>query len=128
MAKAERIALAYTSNNYYDYSNIKTMRNFLLFLSFLGVTFVSQARDKRDKLIAPQVAVFYPHDFDSVANMPSFALVKEFPSIGKVADSWRLSPAFYHTGKQTCLCSHPRKKGNQPLWNRRGYRGAASEW
>lgn len=91
-------------------SNIITMRNLLLILSLLGITFASQARDKRDKLIAPQVAVFYPHDFDSVANMPSFALVKEFPSIGKVGESWRLSPAFYHTGKQTCAAI-PVKKG-----------------
>ena len=86
-------------------------RNFLSFiLLFLTLTVASEAKDQRDKLIARQVAVFYPSDFDSVANMPSFALIKEFPAIGKVPDSWKLNPVFFHSGKYSCV-SLPVKKG-----------------
>lgn len=79
------------------------MKKYFLFL-FLFVSFIlaSEAKDERDKLIANQVAVFYPTDFDSVANMPSFALIKEFPAIGKVPESWNLNPRFYHSGTLTC--------------------------
>jgi len=85
-------------------------KNHLLIALFLGLAIVTYAKDKRDKLIAPQVAVFYPHDFDSVANMPSFALLKEFPSIGKVSNIWKLKPVFYSQGKKSCAAI-PVKKG-----------------
>jgi len=60
------------------------------------------AQDKRDKLIAPNVAVFYPADFDSAANLPSFALLKEFEAIGEIPANWDIRPVYYHSGTHTC--------------------------
>jgi len=72
---------------------------FLLFV--IGIAFVSQAKDKRDGLMEPHVAVFYPADFDSAANLPSFALLKEFPTVATIPGNWSLTPRFYYSGKNT---------------------------
>ena len=91
-----------------NYDRIKKQILFILLL--LTFTTITEAKDKRDKLIAGRVAVFYPADFDSVANMPSFALIKEFPAIGKVPGAWNMSPVFYHSGRLSCAAL-PIKKG-----------------
>jgi alpha-glucosidase len=66
--------------------------------------------DSRSGLIADQVAMFYPADFDSSAHMPSFALVREFPKTGKIPYGWKMIPVFYHSGKKSCV-SIPFPKG-----------------
>src|SRR5665648_9690 len=82
----------------------------LILLFFIALALASQAKDKRDGLIESKVAVFYPADFDSVENLPSFALVKEFPVTGKIPPNWNLSPNFYHSGEKT-IATIPVKKG-----------------
>lgn len=55
-----------------------------------------QAKDVRDGLIAPEVAIFYPADFDGSAHLPSFALLQEPKIINPVPENWKLLPSFYH--------------------------------
>lgn len=76
-------------------------KNSVFVLLCLSLTLFSQAKDKRDKLIASNVAVFYPHNFDSVSNMPSLALTKEFPAIAAVPGNWKLTPKFYTNGQKS---------------------------
>lgn len=65
---------------------------------------------KSGKLIGKQIAIFYPSDFDSKANLPSFAFEKEPLEIGGISASWNLVPSFYHLNKETCA-SFPIEKG-----------------
>lgn len=86
-------------------------KKILVGLIIIVLTAISAfAKDSRDCIIADRVAVFYPADFDSTANMPSFALVKELPAIGNVPSVWDMNPVFYHSGNRTCF-SLPVKKG-----------------
>jgi len=67
------------------------------FLFLAGSLFLNiQAEDPRDGLIAPQVAVFYPSDFNAKAHLPSFALVQEPKVIMRIPKSWKMIPTFYH--------------------------------
>lgn len=66
--------------------------------------------DSGSGMIADDVALFYPADFDSVAHLPSFALIKEFPFIGKIPSKWNMTPVYYHIGDKSCV-SVPFPKG-----------------
>ncbi len=80
------------------------------FLILSSVLLLSvQAKDARDGLIAPQVAVFYPADFNGKAHLPSFALVQEPKVIQAVPENWNLTPSFYHKdGKSVVSIAVPK--------------------
>jgi alpha-glucosidase len=59
-----------------------------LFLPLQAIAF-------RNGLIAPQVAVFYPSDFDAKAHLPSFALLKEPKVSEPIPKNWSMTPTFY---------------------------------
>lgn len=66
-------------------------------LILAGTLFLNvQAKDARDGLIAPEVAVFYPADFKAKAHLPSFALVQEPKVLQSVPENWKLTPSFYN--------------------------------
>jgi len=66
-------------------------------LVLAGALFLNvQAKDARDGLIAPEVAVFYPSDFNAKAHLPSVALVQEPKVIQSVPENWKLTPSFYN--------------------------------
>lgn len=69
----------------------------LTFLLLAGALFLyAQGKDSRDGLIAPEVAVFYPSDFNSNAHLPSFALVQEPKVIQSIPINWKMTPSFYN--------------------------------
>jgi len=80
------------------------------FLILSSVFFLHvQAKDARDGLIAPEVAIFYPADFDGEAHLPSFALLKEPKVIHSVPQNWELTPSFYHKdGKSVVSIAVPK--------------------
>ena len=66
-------------------------------LILAGALFLNiQAKDARDGLIAPEVAIFYPVDFNAKAHLPSFALVQEPKVVKTVPDNWSMKPSFYN--------------------------------
>ncbi|MCX6308353.1 MAG: alpha-glucosidase, partial [Bacteroidia bacterium] len=68
-----------------------------------------QAKDARDGLIAPDVAVFYPKDFNLKAHLPSLALVQEPTVFQSVPESWKLTPSFYNKdGKSVAAIAVPK--------------------
>ena len=81
------------------------MSRFKLSLMMLVITSLSFAGIKIDpiksKLIGDQIAVFYPSDFDAVANLPSLAFEKEPIPIGEISKSWNFTPTFYSQGKES---------------------------
>ena len=91
-----------------QFKSINILTYILLMIFFVNSTVV--AKDKRDALIQKQSAVFYPSDFNSAENLPSFALVKEFASFGSIPEGWNLFPNFYHSGKNS-IASIPVNKG-----------------
>lgn len=69
----------------------------LTVLLLAGSLFLSaQAKDARDGLIAPEVAIFYPTDFNAKAHLPSFALVQEPAVLKTVPENWVMTPSFYN--------------------------------
>lgn len=97
-----------------------------------------QARDTRDGLIAPEVAIFYPNDFNAKAHLPSFALVQEPKVVKSVPDDWSMTPSFYNKDgkavvavavpKNACLygtgeVTGPLKRNGQDIiiWNTDNY-------
>ena len=66
------------------------------FLIIASVFFLHvQAKETRDGLIAPEVAIFYPADFIGEAHLPSFALLHEPKVIQSVPQNWELTPSFF---------------------------------
>lgn len=75
----------------------------LLCVFVIAIAFVSQAKTvPKSGLFNIHTAVFYPTDFDSVANFPSFALVKELEINSALPQNWTLRPVFYHAGTSSC--------------------------
>jgi len=72
---------------------IKSIFLFLLFSSWMIAG--TKNAEGRDQLIGDKIAVFYPINFDSIANMPSLAFVKEPTSIGELSKNWKIRPSFY---------------------------------
>ena len=54
-------------------------------------------------LIDEGVAVFYPANFDSSQNLPSFALLEEPRKIGEIPQSWSVFPQFYSDNNKSCV-------------------------
>ena len=66
-------------------------------LILAGALFLNiQAKDARDGLIAPEVAIFYPVDFNAKAHLPSFAMVQEPKVVKTIPDNWSMKPSFYN--------------------------------
>lgn len=69
----------------------------------------AQAKDARDGLIASDVAIFYPTDFNSKAHLPSFALVDEPKVVKTVPENWSMTPTFYNQdGKAVVTIAVPK--------------------
>ncbi len=66
---------------------------FLLFLFYCACS--GSALGQTARLMGNNTAVFYPAAYDAPANLPSFALLKEPKTIGKVPKSWKTIPVFY---------------------------------
>ena len=75
-------------------------------LAFAGI----KSSEKRDKLIGEDIAIFYPPNFDSNANLPSLAFEKEPNIIGEIPSGWKQVPCFYYTEKET-YATFPVDKG-----------------
>lgn len=90
---------------------MKNLKPSMVLLLFASLTLTSwKSIDKGDKLIGKQIAVFYPADFDAKANLPSLAFEKEPAPIGDIPTGWKLTPSFYHIGKEACA-AFPVEKG-----------------
>lgn len=80
----------------------------------LGILFAmdafGQAKPSKSFEVNSHIAVFYPGNFDSLANMPSFALEKEPVVIGKLTQNRTLVPEFY-TKAGKSIATIPVKKG-----------------
>jgi len=72
---------------------------FYLFLFFCAGS--GTALGQTSNLIGKNTAVFYPSMYNALANLPSFALLKEPKSIGKVPSNWKLKPDFYTKNGKT---------------------------
>jgi len=53
------------------------------------------AADPRDGMLNSHAAIFYPSNFDPASNLPSFALVREFPVVETVSQEWEMLPHFF---------------------------------
>ncbi len=71
----------------------KNLFNVLIFLLFSSSIFA--VGKNLSLMIGSGVAIFYPANFKAKANLPSFALLKEPKTIGKIPDSWKIFPHFY---------------------------------
>jgi alpha-glucosidase len=89
-------------------NKFKTIIGMLLITS-LAIT-GGKSDQKRDGLIGNHIAIFYPDDFNSSANLPSLAFEKEPVRIGDLPATWKFVPSFYHSGKETCA-AFPVEKG-----------------
>jgi alpha-glucosidase len=86
-----------------------TSKKLFALLLACSLFFNLQARDARDGMIAPQVAVFYPEDFDAKAHLPSFALLNEPTETYSIPADWKLVPSFYHRdGKSVVSLAVPK--------------------
>lgn len=88
------------------------MRMRILFISLFTVIGVASSISSQvfDKLIAKNVSVFYPANYNAKANQPSFALLKEPKDIGSIPANWKLKPHFYSKAGKT-LATFPISKG-----------------
>jgi alpha-glucosidase len=93
---------------YYTMNKFKTIIGMLLIAS-LAIT-GGKSDQKRDGLIGNHIAIFYPNDFNSTANLPSLAFEKEPVRIEDLPATWKFVPSFYHSGKETCA-AFPVEKG-----------------
>ncbi len=57
----------------------------------------------KPELIKKNIEVFYPNDFDSFSNSPSFILEKEYVKIGKPSSEWKIRPVFYKKNGKNCV-------------------------
>ena len=88
------------------------MRMRIIFISlftFIGFG-LSIASQVSDKLIAKNVSIFYPENFNTKENLPSFALLKEPKVIGNIPSNWKLKPHFYSNLGKT-VATFPISKG-----------------
>lgn len=78
----------------------------LLFYNF-GI---GSALGQTDKLIGKNVCLFYPTNFDSKSQLPSFTLLQEPKATDAVPGNWKLNPHFYfQNGK--CIATLSVTKG-----------------
>lgn len=71
-------------------------------LCFYLISIITVASEYKNSIIAKRVAVFYPYNFDSKANLPSFALVNEQQSLSEIPANWKLRPYFHQLANQSC--------------------------
>ncbi|MCW3786274.1 TIM-barrel domain-containing protein [Plebeiibacterium sediminum] len=67
----------------------------LLFISTIGFAQSSFLIDK-------DVAMFYPSNFDSIKNLPSFILLEEPTKMGDLPENWSVIPEFYKEDGKSC--------------------------
>ena len=86
----------------------KRISIFYLFLVFcFGINY---AFGQTNNLIGRNVCIFYPANFNSKSQQPSFALLKEPETTGKIPQNWELKPHFYTKGSKT-IATLPVAKG-----------------
>ena len=79
----------------------------LFIVSCLGI---SPATGQTGNLIGKNVCVFYPEHYNAKPHQPSFALLKEPKTIGKIPQNWKLKPDFYSKNGKT-IATLPISKG-----------------
>jgi alpha-glucosidase len=89
---------------------------YLLFFSLLACIVYESRAQGREELIKKNIAVFYPANFDSVSNLPSFILQKEYAEIGKPSSKWKIRPVFYKSAGKNCVAFPLKDKNNVSLY------------
>jgi alpha-glucosidase len=62
---------------------------------------ISSATGQTGNLIGKNVCVFYPAQYNAKPHKPSFVLLKEPKTIGKIPPNWKLKPDFYSKNGKT---------------------------
>ncbi|RAV30345.1 TIM-barrel domain-containing protein [Sinomicrobium soli] len=76
------------------------MKKYILLL-FLGAQLV--LRGQSSGLIADDIAVFYPENYEAERHQPSFAIKRELEIRGKIPRQWTLIPQFGYDGENSTV-------------------------
>lgn len=69
------------------------MRTLLILLTLVRLS-IGQTHGQSSYLLEDGLAVFYPENYDSLENLPSFSVIRPLEAIGEVGQHWAIRPSY----------------------------------